>query len=260
MPVLSASASTQTSAPTIEARRGEPPGPRATRKTYRLAVESAPVRSIKEKETQMGLFKSMKDMAEITKQGKELQNKQQEEAGYKPGMGGMMSQMGDMVGQANEQLKELNEQQSGNSGLLAEGIPGEGVIISHGVPARGAQWFNMDIDMEIHVGGKAPYQVNNQYLVPNGATLGPGVRLPIKVDRMDPAKIAIDWDAAQKAPARGEVRGAGGAAAPSGAPAQTPSSGGTDSVAELERLAKLKESGALTDAEFEQQKAKILGG
>ena len=68
------------------------------------------------------------------------------------------------------------------------------MIIAHGVPARGAQWFNMDIDMEIHVGGKAPYQVNNQYLVPNGATLGPGVRLPIKVDRMDPAKIAIDWE------------------------------------------------------------------
>jgi len=207
----------------------------------------------------VGLFKGMKDLKDVTKQAKQMQEQQQADAGYKPGMGGQFQQMGDMLGQASEQLKELNEQQSGNSGLLADGIPGEGVIISHGVPARGAQWFNMDIDMEIHVGGKEPYQVNNQYLVPNGATLGPGVRLPIMVDRMDPAKIAIDWDAAQKAPARGEVRGAGGAAAPSGAPAQTPSSGGGDSVAELERLAKLKESGALTDAEFEQQKAKILG-
>jgi hypothetical protein len=207
----------------------------------------------------VGLFKGMKDLKDVTKQAKQMQEQQQADAGYKPGMGGQFEQMGDMLGQANEQLKELNEQQSGQSGLLADGIPGEGVIIAHGTPARGAQWFNMDIDMEIHVGGKEPYQVNNQYLVPAGATLGPGVRLPIKVDRMDPAKIAIDWDAAQKAPARGEVRGAGGAAAPSGAPAQTPSSGGTDSVAELERLAKLKESGALTDAEFEQQKAKILG-
>jgi hypothetical protein len=207
----------------------------------------------------VGLFKGMKDLANVTKEAKQLQEKQQAEQGYKPGMAGQFQQMGDMLDQAGDQLKELNEQQSGQSGLLAEGIPGEGVIIAHGVPARGAQWFNMDIDMEVHVGGKAPYQVNNQYLVPNGATLGPGVRLPIKVDRMDPAKIAIDWDAAQKAPARGEVRGAGGATTPAGAPAQTPSSGGGDSVAELERLAKLKESGALTDAEFEQQKAKILG-
>jgi hypothetical protein len=33
----------------------------------------------------------------------------------------------------------------------------------------------------------------------------------------------------------------------------------TDSVAQLEKLAKLKESGALTEAEFEAEKAKIIG-
>ena len=33
-----------------------------------------------------------------------------------------------------------------------------------------------------------------------------------------------------------------------------------DSVEKLEKLAQLKESGALTEAEFEAQKAKILGG
>jgi putative oligomerization/nucleic acid binding protein len=32
----------------------------------------------------------------------------------------------------------------------------------------------------------------------------------------------------------------------------------TDSVSQLEKLAKLKESGALTEAEFEAEKAKIL--
>ena len=41
--------------------------------------------------------------------------------------------------------------------------------------------------------------------------------------------------------------------------APAPSSDGGDNLAELERLAKLRDSGALTDAEFEQQKAKILG-
>ena len=41
-------------------------------------------------------------------------------------------------------------------------------------------------------------------------------------------------------------------------PAPAPPSGG-DHIAALERLAKLRDSGALTDAEFEQQKAKILG-
>jgi putative oligomerization/nucleic acid binding protein len=207
----------------------------------------------------VGLFKGMKDMASVTKDAKKLQDQQQQEAGYKPGMGGMMSQMGDMMGQAKEQMQDLAEQGGDRDRIMAEGIDGQGVIIAHSVPERGAQWQNLDIDMEIHVSGRAAYQVNNQYMVPASATLGSGVTLPVKVDPNDPTKIAIDWDAAQKAPARGEVRPAGGAAAPSAAPAQTPSSGG-DSVAELERLAKLKESGALTDAEFEQQKAKILGG
>lgn len=38
-----------------------------------------------------------------------------------------------------------------------------------------------------------------------------------------------------------------------------PAAAAPDYTAELERLAKLRDSGALTDAEFEQQKAKILG-
>ena len=207
----------------------------------------------------MGLFKSMKDLADVTKTAKQMQDQQQRDAGYKPGLGGSMAQMGDMLGQANEQLKELSGESGDRDRLLAEGIAGEGVIISHGVPARGAQWFNMDIDMEIHVPGRAAYQINNQYMVPNGATLGPGVKLPIRVDPEDQTKIAIDWDGAGSAPARGEVRPAAGATDPGAAPTATPSSGG-DSVAELERLVKLRDSGALTDAEFEQQKARNLGG
>jgi hypothetical protein len=208
----------------------------------------------------VGLFKSMKDLADVTKSAKELQNQQLKEGGYKPGLGGQMAQMGDMLGNANEQLKELADQSGEKSGLLATGIAAEGVIISHGVPERGAQWFNLDIDMEVHVPGRAAYQVNNQYMVPAGATLGPGVKLPVKVDANDQSKIAIDWQAAEKAPERGEVRPAGGQAAPASAPAATPSEGSGDTVADLERLAKLRDSGALTDAEFEQQKARLLGG
>jgi hypothetical protein len=48
------------------------------------------------------------------------------------------------------------------------------------------------------------------------------------------------------------------AAAPPPPPAAAPA-GGDDPVAQLERLAALKQQGILTDAEFEAQKAKILG-
>jgi hypothetical protein len=102
--------------------------------------------------------------------------------------------------------------------------------------------------------------VNKMYMVPASAQIGQGVRLPIKVDPNDQAGIAIDWDQAPKPPAEGEVRSASEGAAPAASPAPAAApSGGTDAVAQLEKLAKLRDSGALTDAEFEQQKAKILG-
>jgi hypothetical protein len=208
----------------------------------------------------VGLFKGMKDLAGLTRQARQLQEQQQQQAGYKPGMAGQFQQMGDMLSQANEQLADLSAQQSGTSGLLAEGIAGEGLVVAHGVPARGAKWFNMDIDMEIHLPGRAAYRINNQYMVPAGATLGPGVRLPVRVDPNDPSKIAIDWSSAPQAPAAGEVRPVDGAGGFTPAPSAGSADGGGDTVAELERLAKLRDSGALTDAEFEQQKARILGG
>jgi hypothetical protein len=204
----------------------------------------------------VGLFKSMKDLAEVSKSAKQMQDQQQQDAGYKPGLAGSMAQMGDMLGDMNEQLKELGGDSAERDKILAEGIDGQGVIVGMGTPARGASWFNLDLDLEVHVPGREAYRVANQYMVPASATLGQGVSLPLKVDPEDQAKIAIDWDSAAKPPARGEVRPASGAEAP---PASSGDSGGGDTVADLERLAKLRDSGALTDAEFEQQKARILG-
>jgi hypothetical protein len=207
----------------------------------------------------VGLFKSMKDLSGMTKQAKELQRQQQEEAGYKPGFRGQMQQMGDLISQANEQLADLTGASGERDRILTTGLPGQGVVMAHGTPERGAQWFNMDIDLEVHVSGRRPYRVNNMYMVPAGATIGQGVALPIKVDPDDPSKIAIDWESSQRAPARGAVRPVGDSGF-TPAPAAEPESGGGDQIAELERLAKLRDSGALTEAEFEQQKAKILGG
>ena len=198
----------------------------------------------------------MKDLSSLTKQAKELQRQQQQAAGYRPGFRGQMQQMGDMISQANEQLADLTGASGESDRILATGLSGQGVVVAHGTPERGAQWFNMDIDLEVHVGGRRPYRVNNMYMVPAGATIGEGDTLPIKVDADDPSRIAIDWDSAQRAPARGEVRPVGESGF---VPAPAASTESDDHIAELERLAKLRDSGTLTEAEFEQQKAKILG-
>jgi hypothetical protein len=198
----------------------------------------------------------MKDLSGLTKQAKELQRQQQQEAGYKPGFRGQMQQMGDMISQANEQLADLTGASGERDRILATGLSGQAVVVAHGTPERGAQWFNMDIDLEVHVGGRRPYRVNNMYMVPAGATIGEGVTLPIRVDPDDPSKIAIDWQSVQHAPARGEVRPVGGSGF---VPPPAASTEGDDHITELERLAQLRDSGTLTEAEFEQQKAKILG-
>jgi hypothetical protein len=150
----------------------------------------------------VGLLKGMKDLASLTKQGKEMQRQQQQEAGYKPGFGGQMQQMGDMISQTNEMLGELNKQGGDEQRILAQGIDGTAVIVAMGTPARGAQRFNLDLDLEVHVSGRAPYRVANQYIVPASAPLGQGVTLPVKVDTNDQAKIAIVWDRVAKGPAR----------------------------------------------------------
>ncbi len=206
----------------------------------------------------MGLFKGMKDMAKLTKQAKELQRQQQQEAGYKPGLGGTMKQMGDLVSDATEQVGQLVSQQGDQRRILVEGISGQAVVVGMGTPDRGAQRYNLDLDLEVHVSGRQPYRVANQYIVPAAVPLGPGVSLPVKVDAEDRAKIAIDWDNAPRGPAAGEVRPAGDSAF---TPAPSPSAraGGGDSAGELERLAILRDSGALSEAEFEQQKTRILG-
>ena len=207
----------------------------------------------------MGLFKSMKDLSGLTKQAKQLQRQQQQEAGYKPGFGGQMEQMGDMISQANEQLADLTGSQGERGKILAEGIGGTATIVGMGTPARGAQWFNLDLDLEVSVPGRQAYRVANTYMVPATASLGQGVTLPVKVDQNDASKIAIDWDAAPQGPAEGAVRPVAGSGGFAPAPPPPSGGGGGDHIAQLERLAKLRDSGALTDAEFEQEKAKILG-
>jgi hypothetical protein len=127
----------------------------------------------------------------------------------------------------------------------------------------------------------------------------PGEQLPVTVDASDPSKCKVRWDevpdsgdlAKQQADALAAQvnQGAAGGSVGSGAGAadvggivqalqqampeaqisvQGADVGGAgpapgsdpDRVAQLERLARLKESGALSEQEFEREKARILGG
>jgi len=58
----------------------------------------------------------------------------------------------------------------------------------------------------------------------------------------------------------GKIGGAAGASGAPAADAEAPAAGDDDRLEQLERLAKLRDSGALTQQEFEAEKARLLGG
>jgi hypothetical protein len=139
----------------------------------------------------MGMFK---DMFKLTREAQELKRNTPTPS------------MGEMVGQMRETIAGLNAQQADSGRLLAEGLPGRAIIREMGVPERGAAWFNLKLDLEVHPETRAPYRVANEYLVPGAVALAPGLELAVRIDPGDPAKIAIDWDAAQRGPGLGEIR------------------------------------------------------
>jgi membrane protease subunit (stomatin/prohibitin family) len=63
----------------------------------------------------------------------------------------------------------------------------------------------------------------------------------------------------QQRKAMEEYQQQGGQVAPAQEAQQAPASGGEDYVAELEKLAKLKDQGIITEADFEAKKKQILG-
>jgi hypothetical protein len=221
--------------------------------------------------------------------------------------------------------------------ILKKGMPGRATVVSMSMPSPNASSSNVAMTLQVQVEGLAPYEVEDQWMVSRKDTLGWGKSLPVKVDRENQMKLAIDWEQArqedeQNTIARREALAGQGpvgdptqAAAFGGGAAQgatptidmrndpelrhkieqvlgrklTPGTseqvaqddpamqmrimqvvqehmaqnaagpapatgfgedGGDDTVARLERLAALKDSGALTGEEFEQEKRKILGG
>jgi hypothetical protein len=139
----------------------------------------------------VGMFK---DMFKLTREAQQLKKNTPT-----PSMGEMVSQMSD-------QLAELNKQQAGQSEILAEGIPGKAIIVSMGTPERGAAWFNLQLDLEVHPSTRDPYRVAIETLVPQAANLVPGAELPVRIDPDDPAKIAVDWGNAPQGPQLGQIR------------------------------------------------------
>ena len=181
--------------------------------------------------------------------------------------------------------------------LSCTGYHGEGVM------------QNCRMQLVVDAEGIEPTAVEHSELVHNRKWPHPGMVLPARIDRANPKKVKLDWDAVQDsreqaqgsaeamaAARRGEgggagIGGVGGAQVinlsggdlsqlsdeqrqklaalgidPSalGAAAADGGGGGDDAgderLDQLQKLADLKQRGALTEKEFEAEKKKLLGG
>lgn len=178
---------------------------------------------------------------------------------------------------------------------MKDPVDGMAQVVGSTQAPENATSGNVKLTLVVQAEGIEATSIEHSCLAPTKKWPFPGSSLPVTVDRADPDRLKVRWD---DVPDHGEVSkqqadalaaqmnqggGAGITAAGGdvneivealkqaypgaqvnvqGGGAATPAAGaddGDDRVAQLERLAKLKESGALSDQEFEREKARILG-
>jgi len=185
-----------------------------------------------------------------------------------------------MLGKPSKKLKkELQESGTRANATIIE-IAEKGMAVTRGAEGVVA---NTEIALKTHLRvqpeNEPEFEVKKRFSFPQMAVPAAGQTVPVLYDPQDHDKIIVDYSpeaqqsaafsaagidagqigqlmqqAQQMQAQAGQMQGGMGQV-PGMAPAAQPQA---DPVAQLEKLAKLKESGALTEAEFEAEKAKIL--
>jgi hypothetical protein len=169
---------------------------------------------------------------------------------------------------AKDQAEEQQLFQTGQRATaVIEGIEGTGTMINNQPQVY--------LTLRVQPRNGAEFIHQRRLVLPFGAVVQPGYLVEVAYDPSNPEKVAIESDPRYAAtpPAfyiktRPPGEGSAPAAAPglSGgyAPAAAASAPVDDSpptlIEQLERLAKLRDSGALSQAEFDEQKKNLLGG
>ena len=180
---------------------------------------------------------------------------------------------------------------------MKDPVDGTAQVVGSTQPPDNATSSNVNLNVVVQAEGLEATSVEFSCIAPTKKWPFPGGTLPVTFDRSDPTRIKVRWDdvpeagdvAKQQADALAAQMNQGGVAPGitgagaadvnqivqalqesmpeaqinvQGAEGTTPAAAegdDDDRVAQLERLARLKESGALSDQEFEREKARILG-
>jgi hypothetical protein len=144
---------------------------------------------------------------------------------------------------------------------IRDGVTGSAVVQSSSVPNDEALSYNVSMWLDVYVEGREPYRVKHECMVKAGKHPWPGTTLPVVVDRENPNRLNVRWDEIKTVDER--MAEAPGPAAPAAVTVVAPQASGDmveDRITKLERLAKLRDSGVLSEAEFDAEKARILAG
>jgi hypothetical protein len=178
---------------------------------------------------------------------------------------------------------------------MKDPVDGVAQVVGSTQPPDSATSANVNLTLVVQADGVPATTIEHSCLAPTKKWPYPGETLPVTFDRADPDRLKVRWDdvpdsadvSRQQAEALAVQlnQGGGGPVVPQGGDVneivaalqqQFPGAqiqvgdgqvvsgadtggGDDDRIEELERLAKLKESGALTEEEFEREKARILG-
>ena len=155
-------------------------------------------------------------------------------------------------GVAKRQAAEAQLFQTGERAVATiEGVEGTGVSIN--------DCPQMVLTLRVKPRHGAEFVHQRKIVLAFGSVVQPGYVVDVAYDPRDPENLALDVDPRYAAtPPAVYVRTRPPDQEP---PAAAPEDGSPPTlIDQLERLAKLRESGALTEAEFQEQKQQLLGG
>jgi hypothetical protein len=186
-----------------------------------------------------------------------------------------------MLGKPSKKLrKELQESGTRANATIIE-IAEKGMAVTRGAEGVVA---NTEIALKTHLRvqpeNEPEFEVKKRFSYPQMAVPAAGQTVPVLYDPQDHDKIIVHYSAEAQQDAafasagidpsqigqlmeqaqqmRAQAAGMQGVGQVPGMTPPAPAPPQVDSVQQLEKLAKLRESGALTEAEFEAEKAKIL--
>ena len=145
----------------------------------------------------------------------------------------------------------------------ADGVPGKAQVVTVSVNRGDTVNQICEMHLVISAPGVTPLAVEFSGPVKRKVWPAPGAILPILVDPDNPTDYRILWDQVTPAKEAARTKAEGIAALRRGEPADASALDdgplSDDDISRLERLAALRDSGAITEAEFAAQKAKLLG-